>query len=91
LNDPIEGDSIPANIFEQLEVKHVFSKRTRAYFKEVIIPNTHNFLAPTKTVQRCWKDCAKTSHLLTIIALSSMMHPEPMTIGPATAKIVALG
>jgi hypothetical protein len=29
--------------------------------------------------------------LLTIIALSSMIHPEPITIGPAIAKIVALG
>lgn len=31
------------------------------------------------------------THRLTIIALSSMMHPEPMTMGPEIANIVALG
>ena len=31
------------------------------------------------------------TNLLTIIAPSSMIQPVPMTIGPAIAKIVALG
>lgn len=34
---------------------------------------------------------ASVVYLLTRIALSSMMHPDPITMGPAIANIVALG
>ena len=31
------------------------------------------------------------AYRLTMMALSSMIHPEPMTMGPAMAKMVAFG
>lgn len=66
--------------------------RTTANLKEIIIPYSHNFFPPIPLFhQPGFLQSSIPTHLFTTMAPSSIMHPEPITMGPAIAKIVAFG
>ena len=75
LSFPAEGDSTPERAFVNISDEPRETRRTAADFEQVVISNTHYLFA---TVDNDG-------------GLSSMMQPEPMSISPPSAKMVALG
>ena len=68
--------------------------RTATNLKQIVVSYSHHFLAAGHSVEReAWGDEREMdwTDRLTMMAPSSTMHPEPMTMGPAMANMVAFG
>ena len=87
------GDSTPRNaVSERQNLQHT------AGLRQPISKRLSSPIRMTSLRLGCASVCGGnnresvvSTHLFTMIAPSSMMHPEPMTIGPAMAKMVAFG
>jgi hypothetical protein len=95
LKFPTEGDSRPVKMVasarskEEKKIKEINSRQLIS--KRLSSPIRMTSLRLSSCQRLFHPAKSSRTNLLTIIAPSSMMQPVPMTIGPAIAKIVALG
>src|ERR1700761_4804666 len=91
LKSPTVGDSTPVRVPRIRRLCESERVRTTADFKEVVVADAHYLFPPGRSSVGLRTFSYRAVHLFTTMAPSSMMQPEPTTIGPAMAKMVALG